>query len=66
MSKVEDIEKEVAALPPRELVKFRAWFDAFDAELFDKQIARDAEAGKLDRLADRALADLKAGRVRDL
>ena len=65
MSKVEDIEKQISALPPRDLAKFRAWFEAFDAELFDQRIERDAKSGKLDRLAERALADLKAGRVRD-
>ena len=63
MTKVEDIAKAVSSLAPRELAKFRAWFDAFDGERFDQRIARDAEAGKLDRLAEEALADLKAGRV---
>jgi hypothetical protein len=66
MTKVEDIAKAVSSLAPRELAKFRAWFDAFDGERFDERIARDAEAGKLDRLAEQALVDLKAGRARDL
>jgi hypothetical protein len=66
MTKVEDIAKAVSALAPAELAKFRTWFDAFDSERFDQRIVRDAKAGKLDRLAEAALADLKAGRVRDL
>jgi hypothetical protein len=66
MTKVEDIEKAISALAPKELAKFRAWFEAFDAKRFDQRIERDARAGKLDRLAEEALADLKAGRVRDL
>ncbi|CAN5198799.1 hypothetical protein BH10PSE9_BH10PSE9_22380 [soil metagenome] len=66
MSKVEDIEKQVSALPPKDLAEFRAWFEAFDAELFDRRIERDARSGRLDRLAENALADLKAGRARDL
>ena len=66
MTKVEDIEKAVSALAPKELAKFRSWFDAFDGERFDQRIERDARAGKLDGLAEEALKDFKAGRVRDL
>ena len=63
---VEDIEKAVAKLAPDELAKFRAWFEAFEAERFDRKIARDANSGKLDRLADEALGDFRAGRAREL
>ena len=66
MSKLEEIEKAISALAPQELGKFREWFEAFDAELFDQQMERDAREGKLDRLADEALAHHKAGRTREL
>ena len=66
MTKIEDIENAVSALAPEDLARFRAWFEAFDAEKFDRRVERDAHAGKLDRLAEEALADLKAGRTRDL
>jgi hypothetical protein len=66
MTKIEDIEKAVSNLIPDELAEFRAWFEAFDAAQFDQKIERDAQAGKLDRLADAALAELKEGRVREL
>ena len=62
----EDIEKAVEQLDPRELARFRAWFAEFDAEQFDAAIARDAEAGKLDALADEALAQHRAGKSREL
>ncbi|WP_167351892.1 hypothetical protein [Bradyrhizobium tropiciagri] len=52
MTTAEDIEKAVEQLPPRELARFRAWFETFDAERFDAAIERDAKAGKLDALAD--------------
>jgi hypothetical protein len=66
MTKLEDIEKAVTKLAPAELAKFRAWFEAFDAALFDEKIGRDVESGKLDRLADKARADFCAGRAREL
>jgi hypothetical protein len=66
MTKLEDTEKAVSDLASEELARFRAWFDAFDGERFDQRIARDIAAGRLDRLAEDALSDLKAGRIRDL
>jgi hypothetical protein len=62
----EDIEKAVEQLPPRELARFRAWFDAFDSSQFDAAIERDARAGKLDGLAEEALAAHRAGGSREL
>ena len=64
MGKIEDIEKAVSELAPDELAKFRAWFEEFEAARFDEQIERDAKAGKLDRVADAAIADFRAGRVK--
>ncbi|HXQ40140.1 MAG TPA: hypothetical protein VN821_02665 [Candidatus Udaeobacter sp.] len=66
MATVEDIEKAVAELPPEQLRKFRAWFAEFEAARFDQAIERDAKAGRLDRLAEQALADYRAGRAREL
>jgi len=63
---VDDLEKAVATLPPDQFAKFRAWFDAFDAARFDQKIERDAMAGKLDRMADAAIDDLRKGRAREL
>ncbi len=63
---IEDLEKAVAKLPPDELARFRDWFDAFDAARLDQKIERDAKAGKLDRLAEQALADFREGRTREL
>jgi hypothetical protein len=63
---IEDLEKAVATLPPDQLAKFRDWFEAFDAARFDERIERDARAGRLDRLAEQALADHVQGRTRKL
>jgi hypothetical protein len=37
-----------------------------DAVQFDEKVERDAKAGKLDRLAEKALADHRAGRTGEL
>jgi hypothetical protein len=66
MTTLEDIEKAIADLPSEQLKKFRAWFEQFEAAHFDQAIERDANAGKLDRLAKEALADFRAGRTREL
>ncbi len=63
---IEDLEKAVAKLPPDQFAKFRAWFDEFDAARFDRKIERDAKAGRLDGMADQAIADFRKGRAREL
>lgn len=58
MSKsVEDIEQEIADLSPEQLAQFRAWFEEFNADAWDRQIELDSSAGKLDRLAADALTE---------
>jgi hypothetical protein len=66
MTTAEDLEKAIEQLPPRELARFRAWFETFDADQFDAAIERDAHAGKLDALAEEAIAAHRAGKSRDL
>jgi hypothetical protein len=66
MSTLEDIEKALTELPPDQLAEFREWFEAFDAARFDERIERDAKSGRLDRLAEQALADFRIGRTREL
>ena len=66
MTTAEDIEKAVEQLAPRELARFRAWFEAFDAQQFDAAIEQDIRAGKLDAHAEEALSAHRAGRSREL
>ena len=66
MTKVEKLEREVRGLTAEELATFREWFAAFDAAAWDQQLEADVKAGKLDALADEALADHRAGRSRKL
>lgn len=64
MTKLQKIEQDVANLSADDLARFRDWFDAFEAERFDRRIETDIAAGKLDELADAALAHFRAGRAR--
>jgi hypothetical protein len=66
MTTTEDIEKAIEQLDPRELARFRAWFEVFDADRFDGAIEHGAHAGKLDALAEEALAAHRAGQSRGL
>ncbi|MBN1316597.1 MAG: hypothetical protein JXA42_14060 [Anaerolineales bacterium] len=66
MEKVEEIKTAVTHLSPIELQDFSTWYKQFEAELWDEQIEQDIEAGKLDTLANEALADFSAGRCTEL
>jgi hypothetical protein len=66
MSKVENIEREVQKLTASELEAFRSWFYEYDAQAWDRQIEEDARAGKLDKLAEEALAQHRAGKSKEL
>jgi hypothetical protein len=63
MGKIEKLEQEIQALASEELAQFRAWFLEYDWAIWDRQIERDAEAGRLDDLAARALRDHTAGKT---
>jgi hypothetical protein len=63
MGKIEKIEQDIQALSPEELAQFRAWFLQYDWAIWDRQLERDAEAGRLDDLATRALRDHAAGKT---
>jgi hypothetical protein len=62
MSSLKEIESAVSQLSADELIAFRDWFAAFDAEVWDRQIEADVAAGKLDELAQQALQHLREGR----
>ena len=63
---VEEVEKAVAQLPQDQLRQLRAWYEKFDSKAWDDQIEKDIAAGKLDALAESAIADHKAGKTRKL
>jgi hypothetical protein len=64
MGKIERLEQEIRELSDKELAQLRRWFIEYDAEAWDREIEADANAGKLDRLADEALRDYAEGRTK--
>ncbi|TGQ71498.1 MAG: hypothetical protein E5V49_03725 [Mesorhizobium sp.] len=66
MTKLEQIEKSITELSPEELKAFAAWFEALQSDMWDRRIEADAKSGRLDKFADQALADHRAGRTRPL
>jgi hypothetical protein len=66
VTRIQKLETEIRELTRSELAAFRQWFQEYDATLWDRQIEEDALSGKLDRLAEKALADHKAGRTKEL
>ncbi|MGQ0636105.1 MAG: hypothetical protein ACT4QC_15950 [Planctomycetaceae bacterium] len=66
MNSLKEIARAVSELPDADLARFRTWFAEFDAEAWDQQLAADIAAGRLDKLADEALGDVRDGRCTDL
>ncbi len=66
MRPVEELEQAVRELSPEQLAEFRRWFAEFDARLWDAELETDVAAGRLDALADEALADFRQGRTTPL
>lgn len=66
MIKIREIEKAALSLPAKDWATFRAWFHKIDAARWDRKLERDIPAGKLDRLAQKAVVDFHKGRCKEL
>jgi hypothetical protein len=64
--KVEKLANEVHQLSRDELAVFREWFRKYDSDEWDKEIEEDVRTGRLDKLANEAIAEHKAGRTKEL
>ncbi len=63
---VVEIERAITQLSPQDFTRLREWFEEFEAQQWDEQIERDAKSGKLDKIAEQALNDYRAGKSREL
>ncbi len=63
---ITEIEQAIIQLPPQDFKQLREWFEELEAQKWDEQIERDAKSGKLDKIAEQALKDYRAGKAREL
>jgi hypothetical protein len=66
MSTVEQIEAAILKLSSQELSQLADWVLALYEQRWDEQIEQDIAAGKLNFLAQEALAEFEAGNCRTL
>lgn len=62
MNSIQEIERAILQLPQPDLKVLRVWFDELEDAMWDQEFEEDVKAGRLDLLAQQALADLSAGR----
>jgi len=60
---VQEIERAIGALTPRELEELYSWLDQNCPQPMDTRLQSDLAAGRLDKAIHRALDDEKSGRV---
>ena len=63
---VQELQFAVSQLTAHELARFRAWFEEFEAKVWDEQFEEDIKSGRLEHLAEQAIADLRAGHCKEL
>jgi hypothetical protein len=63
MSTVQEIESAITQLKPKEIHAVADWLLEYRERLWDKKIAADAHAGKLDALIKKAKAGHRAGKA---
>ena len=61
---VAEIIDQVQKLPPAQVFELGRWLREYEAELWDQQIEADIRLGKLDKLGEEALEELRAGKTR--
>jgi hypothetical protein len=66
MTQIEAIQAEIEALSSEDFARLRAWIVERDWQNWDRQIERDAAAGRLDFLREEAETAKREGKLRDL
>jgi hypothetical protein len=66
MTRVKQLEQQIVQLDPEEFAQLWEWLMEQDWSAWDREIERDADSGKLDRLVKQALADHASGKSRPL
>ena len=62
----EQIESAILQLPPNEYQQLLEWFFDLDYQRWNEQLEKDITNGKLENLAQEAIADFEAGQYRQI
>lgn len=62
---VEQIKSAIERLSPEERAELARWFYQWSDDDWDRQIAADYDAGRLDAVLDEVRRDTRAGRVEE-
>ena len=60
------IKTEIARLPEADLAELAQWFEELQADAWDRQIARDVNAGRFDAIFQRVDEQAEAGECQPL
>lgn len=63
---ITEIKTIISQLPPPELADLAEWFEEFQAEAWDRQIARDVKAGRFEAILRRVDEQAESGQCRPL
>ncbi|MCL1469903.1 hypothetical protein [Argonema antarcticum] len=66
MSNLEQIEAAILSLPSNEFEQLKRWFFDLDYERWDEQLEQDIADGKLEALAQEAIAEFETGHCREI
>lgn len=66
MTTLTEIEAAIQQLPESDIRQLSGWLQSYMDEMWNRQMEVDLASGKLDRLIERAEADITAGRVKPL
>ena len=61
-----EIENAIKKLPPEKVNELMDWFAEYHSETWERQIAEDLEAGRLDSILDEVEAEIGAGLAKPL
>ena len=61
-----EVQKAITDLPKAEYDKLIHWLQDYDWDVWDRELEEDAEAGRLDFLAERVAEAKRQGPLKDL
>ncbi|MDI6735277.1 MAG: hypothetical protein QME42_03625 [bacterium] len=66
MSTVQEIEKAITQLPEDDFGILSKWLEDFESKMWDNQFEEDVQSGRLEKLANEAISDFRAGKCKEL